>query len=401
MKLPRNEVGISDIISYRNCPQRMAYGMRRHVPLPERFALYKGEKDEPPDQHSYATAYGTAVHSAIEFLEKNNGATNQEAIDHAWPEFSHWLEPDDQERMDHDLDTFRRRTMLGYRLVGAELELRVPLYTREDGTTVFFRARIDALYQHMQNSSVFLTRDYKSGRWPMKEEDVHSDLQQWSYNWVIHEFYPECEELTQIYDQLRYGEIPTRKSPKQRRTIKEWLIRQVKIILGDDLMKPRQNEWCPYCSLVTDCRVTHLSADFWKNRLAAIAPEKKVGRKIVVGLTEEHTGMEIYTELLPKIKLTMKQMERFVAAVEGALKEMPQDRRDALGFKLTKGRRLDKWGASELRQAYAILGDDFFQVAGISKAALERFYGDDEDSPRAAVEALAFKEESAPSVKAK
>lgn len=401
MQLPRNEVGISDILAYRECPQRFAYGMRRHVDLPDRFAVFEGERDEGQESETYPTAYGSAVHDAIQFLEENPGATNDEAIDHAWPQYQSWLEPDDQERMSNDLDTYRRRTVLGYRLVGAELEIRTPLFRLDDGTVIYFRGRIDSLYQHMQNGAVFLSRDYKSSRWPKSEKDVHNDLQQWSYNWLIHEVYPECTDLTQIYDQLRYGEIPTRKTPHQREQIKQWLIRQVKSILSDDALKPRQNEWCPYCPLVLDCRVTHLSADFWKNRLAAIAPEKKVSRKIVVGLTEEHTGLEIYTELLPKIKTSMKTMERFVKAVEGVLKELPQDRRDALGFTLSNPRRIDTWGPSELRAAHELVGDDLFQLVSLSKASLERFYGDDEDSPRAAIEGLAYKVESAPWVKKK
>jgi hypothetical protein len=44
LKLPSNEIGISDILGYRDCAQRMAFGMRRHVELPERFAVFEGEK---------------------------------------------------------------------------------------------------------------------------------------------------------------------------------------------------------------------------------------------------------------------------------------------------------------------------------------------------------------------
>lgn len=393
MELPSNEVGISDILAYRDCPQRFAYGMRRHAELPERFALFGGEHDEGPESETYPTAYGSAVHDAIRLIEER-GVTDDEAIDAVWPDYHSWLEPDDIDRMQRDLTTFRSRTVLGYRLIGAELEMRMPLYTRPDGTVMYFRGRVDALYQHMQNPGVFLSRDYKSGRMRKSEADVHKDIQQWSYNLLIHYYFPECQSLTQIYDQLRYGEVSTHKSPVQRQQIQRWLVNQVKAILGDDKLKPRQNQWCAYCALVLDCRVTHLSADYWKNRLAALAPEKKVGRKIVVGLTDEHAGFEVYTELLPKIKQSAKVMDRFITAVEAALKAMPAERREEFGYRLGKPRRTTTWGASELRAVHELVGDDFYQLAGISKAALERFYGEDEARER--IEALAHKVESDP-----
>ncbi len=400
MQLPSNEVGISDILAFRECPQRFAFGMRRHVELPDRFATYAGETDEAPESETYPTAYGSAIHDAIRVVEQRD-VTDDEAIDAIWPDYQSWLEPGDIDRLRHDLETFHGRTTMGYRLVGAELEMRMPLYTRDDGTVMHFRGRVDALYQHIQNPGVFLSRDFKSSRWRKTEAEVHSDIQQWAYNLLVHEFFPECVTLTQIYDQLRYGEVPTHKSPAQREQIRQWLVKQVKAILGDDKLKPKQNQWCPYCPLVLDCRITHLSADFWKNRIAALAPEKKVGRKIVVNLTDEHAGFEIYADLLPKIKSSMKMQERFVAAVEEALKLMPQPDREELGFTLGNPRKIDTWGPQELRQAHQIVGDDFYQLVSLSKSALERFYGDEEGGARGEVEALAYKVQGNPLLKSR
>lgn len=396
MELPDNSVGPSDIIAYRECPQRFAYGMRRHSKLPERFSLFEGESAEAPDSESYPTAYGSAAHDAIRTVEET-GCTNQEAIDKIWPEYHGWLEPDDIDRLDADLDTFRSRTALGYRLIGAELEMRIPLFTREDGTVIYLRGRVDALYQHIQNPGLFMSRDYKSGRIKKSELDIHKDIQQWLYNLIIHYFFPECQHLDQLYDQLRYGVTPTSKSEHQRQQIKAWAIRMVKAMLADDTLKPKQNQWCPYCPLLMDCRVTHLSADFWKNRLAALAPEKKIGRKIVVTLTDEHTGFDIYTELLPKIKSSYKIMERFIAAVESALKQMPQEDREAFGYRLGKPREVDKWDASALRDAHRALGDDFYHVIGMTKTGLERHYGK-ESKEMERIVALARKEQNTPSL---
>lgn len=378
MKLPGNAVGPSDIIAFRECPQRMAHGMLRHEELPERFRAFEGESAEAPDSESYPTSYGSAIHAAIQVVEETS-CTDEEAMDKIWPDFQTWLEPDDIDRMTRDLSTYRTRTPLGYRLVGTELELKMPLFTQSDGTVIYLRGRVDVLYQHLQNGAMFMSRDYKSGRMKKLDTEIHKDVQQWLYNVLIHYVYPECEDLTQLYDQLRYGVTPTSKSDEQREQMRRWACMQVKAMIADDVLKPKQNRWCPHCPLVMDCRVTHLSADYWLNRLAALAPEKKIGRKIVVGLTEEHAGFDIYTELLPKIKSSQKVMERFIAAVEGVLKEMPQPDREALGYHLGKPREVDTWDMSAMRQAHAILGDDFYAVTGLTKTALERHYGKDSD----------------------
>jgi hypothetical protein len=397
MKLPDDSIGISDILDYRECPQRFAYDMRRHQPMPERFALEPDEKDVPPENESYASAYGSATHDAIEVVE-NTACSDEEAIDAIWPKYQHWLEPDDADRIKHDLETWRTRTATGYRLIGTELELRTPLFVH-DGQMIYFRGRVDVLYQSIQNPELFLSRDYKTSRWPKSEAEVHKDIQQWSYNFLLHDYYPEIGKLVQQYDQLRFGSIPTQKSEVQRRQIKTWLIRQVKAILNDTRWKPKANDKCQFCPLMKDCRVTHRATDWWKNRLLALAAQEKVGRKIVVQLTEEHMGFETYVDILPRAKEAQKVMERYIAAVEGVLKEMPQGRREELGYGLTKPKQLDKFPPDALRQIAQMQGDDIFQIASITKTAINEFYGEDSDEAKRII-ALAVKKESAPSLKA-
>lgn len=384
MKLPNSEVGISDILQYRDCPQKFALDMRRH------------EGEENPFRESYAASYGSAIHDVIEYVE-NNQCGDQEAIDAVWPKYQHWLEPADADRMAVDLETYRSRVSTGYRLIGTELEMRTPLFVH-NGEQIFFRGRVDVLYQHITSPAVFLTRDYKSSRWPRSEKEVQEDIQQWAYNWLVHENYPECERLTQQYDQLRFGSIPTTKTPRQRAQIRAWLIRQVTAILEDERFKPKPNRWCPTCPLVLDCSVTHMAPDWWINRLSALAPEKKVGRKIVVTLTKEHGGVDIYTDMLPRAKQAQKIIERYVAAVEELLKEMPEDRREEMGYTLAKPRTLDVFGPEELRKIHAMMGDDFFQLASLSKRAINEFYGEKSDRANEIIE-MAGKKQTAPPLK--
>lgn len=397
MQLPSNEIGISDILQYRDCPERMAYGMRRHVELPERFALYPGEKDDPPESQTPQTAYGSAIHDMLAKIEKDPGMTDEEAIDQVWPRWQHWLEPEDIPRFRADLQAYRKRSQLGWRVVAVELDMRVPLFVH-NGVQIYFRFKIDILHQHMQNPGLFLMRDYKSSQWKKSEEEIHKDLQQWAYNFGVHEQFPECERLIQIYDELRYGETETGKSPQERVEIKDWLIRQVKAILNDDTLAPTQNEWCAWCPLVADCRETVRATTHWKNRLAAIAPEEKVGRKIIVKLDDTH-GYDYYIELLPKAKQTLKMLERFVKTVEGTLLDMPTSQREAYGF-TTYTKKMPRFSAAALQQIHRMFGPAFYQVASVSKTAVERFYGAKADEVEE-VMALAERIESAPSLKSK
>lgn len=361
MKLPHDAIGPTDILQYRDCPSRFAFGMRRHA------------GDEPPESTTWANAYGSCIHDAIQVVEEE-GLTDMEAVDRVWPTYQHWLEVEDVDRLVQDLETYRSRQVTGYRLIGTELELKIPLYTQEDGTVIHLRGRIDVLYQRIDNPGMFLMRDYKSSRWPKTEQEVHTDVQQWAYNLLVHEVYPECRTLVQIYDQLRYGEIPTRKSDQQREQIKTWLIRQVKAIVADEELAPKQNQFCPHCPLMFDCKVTHASTEFWRRKLAVVAPEEKVGRKVFVKLQSDDVEFQHYVDILPRAQVTMKTLERFVEAVKDALKQMPSERRDQFGYRLQE-RAGSRFSAEALQRIAEIMGPEFFHAAKLSKAALEDFYG--------------------------
>lgn len=371
MKLPRNEIGISDIIAYRECAQRMSWGMRRHMELPERFAAFAGERDEPPESTNWTNAYGSAVHVALAAVEEDD-ASDEEAIDAAWAEYGRYLDPEDLELMRADIEKFRVRSQpQGYRVVAVEEDMRVPLFVHE-GVQIYFRFKIDALYQHLQNDGLFLSRDYKATKWPRSKKELDEDIQQWAYNFGVHERFPEIEDLAQQVDQLRAGVHTVQKTKAQREMMRDWLIRQVKAILADDALKPSQNQWCPWCPLLMQCSVTHRSTDYWKARLAAVAPERKSGRKTVVDLDPEK--FDEYVEMLPRAKDAVKVLERFVNEVQSVLKEMPSDRRRDYGY-VTSERNVDTFTPEALREIAEMTGPMFWHLVRLPKSQLESFYG--------------------------
>jgi hypothetical protein len=377
MQLPADSIGISDIIAWRECPRRMSFSMRRHTPA-----------GEPPEATTPNTAFGSAMHDVFEYVGRED-AFDDEAVQYGFDRWARWLEPDDLPRMRENLAVYRQREHLGVRTIAVEGEYRVPL-VEVDGKMYYFRCKIDRLYQSLADERVFIGVDYKTSRWPKSDAEVHSDVQQWAYNWAIHEVFPECERLVQIYDQLRYGAIPTSKSDAQRAQIKEWLARHVVAILhdedyGDDgLLLPKLNDWCAYCPLAESCAVVADVTDFALSRIAALAPERKEGRKVVVDLEPER--FDTYVATLDDVSRAKKLLERYETAVKAVLHQMPQHRRERYGYGIVE-KRVERFPPEALKLAHETLGDDtFYEAIGLTKKAIERI---PDPEARAFVEGLA------------
>jgi hypothetical protein len=356
MILPGNAIGPTDIQQYRDCPQRFEFGMRRHT-----------EAGEHPEAQGPATAYGSAIHEAIAFAEAET-ATDDEAVQRAFNLYAKWLDPEHLERMHKDLATYRERDYAGVRTVAVESELRVPLFEHE-GQTIYLRTRIDRLYQRIDNPGVFVHVDYKSSMWPKSEKEVHEDRQLWLTNWIVHQVWPECESLRQVYDQLNYGQLSTTKNDAQRALIREWAIKQITAILKDEALKPTRNQWCAWCPLLEGCDVVKQMTSFARAEVAVLAPERKVGRKLVVDL--DPALFDTYVGLLEDVGHARKILDRFDESVREALKGMPAQRRDAYGYTL-QSRTKTSWPAEAMAAAHEVLGDEFYALASFTKTALER-----------------------------
>src|SRR3954454_20504779 len=202
-------VGISDILQWRDCPERFVFGMKRHT------------EGAAPESWSPQNAYGSGIHDCIHMV--NKGATHRDAVQAAFARYSNWLEPGDVSRLYEDLRIYEERDMLGVRTVAAERDMRFPLFIHK-GQQIYFRFKIDRLYQRLDDETKFILIDYKSSKWAKSKDEVDADLQMWAYNVGVHIIYPECDDLLQIYDQLSYGQEFTRKNPAQREEMKRWLI---------------------------------------------------------------------------------------------------------------------------------------------------------------------------------
>lgn len=361
MELPNDSIGVSDITSWRECPRRMSYSMKRWT-----------EDGDPPEARNESNAYGSAIHEVFRLVEVE-GLTDDEAVQRAFDQYGGYLWPHDVVRMKKDLKTYHERDPLGVRLIGAEIEARVPLI-EVGGKMIYFRGQIDRLYQSLDDPGVFIHRDYKSSKWPKTSAEVNEDIQMWAYNWLIHEFWPECEDLRQVYDQLEAGEITTRKSKGQREQIKEWLQRQVVAILNDDpadgqgdgLLKPKMSQWCPWCPLMESCKVVPQLSKFAADRVAALSGNGDLDKDRI----------EEYVAGLDDATTARKMLERYEKSVKALVKELPDDERKELGFS-TYQRRNVVWGSDAMEQIHEMLGDEFFSLASLSKGRIEEYLAGD------------------------
>lgn len=386
MKLPGNAIGISDLNGHRECPRRMSFQMKRWT-----------EEGEPPEAEGPNTAYGSAIHHAI-FLSESEMATDEEAIQGAVNEYGRWLDAEDTELLEKDMETYHQRDFAQVRTVAVEGEFRVPLLEHE-GETIYFRGTIDRLYERLDAPGHYLHIDYKSSKWRKTEEEVHKDTQLWSYNWMLHEVFPEIEKLTQFYDQLRYGVVPTRKTDAQRRQIKKWLKRQVRRVLEDEdwqddgLLAPTFNQWCPWCQLLESCSEPLRTSEFAVARIAALAPENEQTGKLDL----DPDLIEQYISEAENAATLRKALERFEKSVQQVIKDMPLERRTYHGYGLS-GREFDVWTPEGLRAAHGVMGEEFYSLVKITKGRINEFL-DKEDERKVALLDLALKEGQTPSVK--
>jgi hypothetical protein len=322
---------------------------------------------QTPEAGSRAAAYGSCVHDALAAVE--DGHDDASAAQLAFDRWGHWLHPDDLQLLREDLENFHRRDLQNVRTVLAEGEIRVPL-TLRDGKLAYFRARIDRLYERLDMPGAFVLVDYKSSRWARSEQEVQEDLQLWAYDWLVWEYFAgEVTDLLCIYDQLRYGQIPVRKTDAQRAQMRDWLVAQMSSYFADEdyqedgLLAPRYNQWCPWCPILESCPIVERLSDFALARIAGIRVQ-----------TPE--DVERYSELYSTAKGASKVIKRFVDSMNELVRELPQEHRSGLGFKITE-RRNSNFPVEALAALQASLGEQrFLELVSLPKNRLESLDAD-------------------------
>lgn len=383
MDLLGDSIGITDLLSHRECPRRMSYGLRRHIDIGE-------QSDEATPEVGaaiHSTDYGSAIHKAIEASE--DGFSDEDAIQQAWNEWGHRLTPADLTLLERDLEIYHERDYSGVRTLAVEDDFRVPLFEYK-GRQIYFRFKLDRLYERVDAPGNFVHIDYKSSKWAKSQKEVHEDLQLWAYNFGIHEVFPECDNLRQIYDQLRYGPVPTSKTPAQREEIKAWLIKEVTKVLEDEdvradgLHKPRHNQWCAWCPIIESCPVIDDLTEFGLVEIAELAPRrpktKKDGTpgKLMEDVPLDEDLLPDYARKLDESRAARKVLENFEDRVKALIKQLPPERMKELHWKLQQ-RGGSVFLPEAAQQLHEQMGPAFYDLVKITKTGLEEGLGADPD----------------------
>jgi hypothetical protein len=383
MKLPHHpqggvQVGVSDVLAWRDCAARAKLGRRRL------------EGNEAPESWSPQNAYGSAIHDCLSALD--NDATPEQAAQAAFARFKQWLEPSDVTLLLEDMRKFQEREAVGVRTLLNEGEIAVPLFVHPVAGQVWFRSRIDRLYQSLDDPGLLFHTDYKSGKYAKSHEEVAEDIQLWAYNFNIFEWftdlYPEVENvrLLQTYDQLRYGEVPTQKDAEQRAEIKRWLIVAITAMIEDEVEAPTFNQWCPWCPLKMDCPVVQFELTEWATiRIAALMPREPKTKKDgtpskVLGPPQLDSDRIVeYVKLLPEVHRAAQVLTSFDEIVRDTLKQMPDSELQTLGkAKAERSRRAFTTEAK--RKVVDEVGLTIaLMIFDLSLASVDRFFGPKSD----------------------
>jgi hypothetical protein len=306
------------------------------------------------------------LHDTIELIE--DGYSDEAAIEKSWRRWGHHLAPEDLALLADDIEKFHARDFDGVRTVLSEGEIRVPLTTLPDGRPVFFRGRIDRLYERLDRPGSFIHVDYKSSKWLKTQDEIEEDLQLSAYNVLLCEYFPEIEELAQYMDQFRGGlGEPVFKTEEQRAEIRRWLEVEARAYFADvplqedGLPAPRFNRWCPWCPILEDCRIIPQLSDWARERIALLNPE----------LVPQETPMSEYIANYDDAQTAIKTLQRYEESVKELVRETPESGRQALGFKL-EGRRNSVISAGARMELLETLGTErFLAMARVTKGALE------------------------------
>lgn len=333
-----------------------------------------------PEAGSPATWYGSAIHDAIDFVE--DGHDDARAVELAWETWGRHLLPEDLSLLKEDLAEYHQRdeTFGNVRTVLAEGEIKIPLCTLDDGRRVWFRGRIDRLYERVDRPGHFVHVDYKSGKWIKTPAEIDDDLQLWAYNVLICEYFPEVEELEQWMDQLRGGMgEPVRKSAAQRSEMFEWLcvearnyFKQRDELEADGLPAPKFNQWCPWCSIAESCPIIPRLTDWALSRIDALRPE---------GLGEldiDATPIDEYFADWDDVQTAIKTLKRYEESGKALLHHLPEDEHARLGFSL-RPRSVSSLSVQARDALYKELGHErFMEMAKITQERLSSIEDEDQ-----------------------
>jgi len=327
------------------------------------LAYHLRYEERRPRLESEPLLRGRAIHGAIELIEQE-AVSLDEALSRSWPA---QLGPTGYDEALKHLLEFLSRPDDGTHTIASEIELKVPLF-EHDGQTVYAGGIVDRVALDLSLPNLLYVDDYKTSARPLPRSVMETWFQGRHYAFLVREnadlFLPDHGRIPQIEARIvltKHGySLPKRFTDYQLDVYREWLISLATQILGCDDPTPVLNPGCSYCDFQMECPA-------W---LSLPGSGKALYERVANANTEELIPLRVEAQ---KVESACKKIKEQIDVM--ARDRLEVDKVDELSVdNVTVG--IDEAWRDEvvdLRAAHDLMGDEFYDLASLTKGAVEKW----------------------------
>lgn len=360
MKIPHNTISVSALRLYGSGGLRTDdHESDRGCPRRWKARYIDGHKDT---ELSRPLTYGSMLHRALEYMVAND-VDPQEAILRAiTPDVS----PEMVDELIVDIERYLARPQSDFddmATLGAEVDLKVPLYEDPEFGTIYIRAIIDHMGMDPNEPDVIHIKDYKSNRMPISNDDVVGDVQMRAYSWIVKQLADRWTDSSSPrvianLDLVKFRNYQYEYTDDQLESWRMWAIAVCRTILRDEEAAPVVNAYCTSCPVRKDCPAFKGLPDVGQSLL---------GKELLEGL--DLLEGRRWRDRANAVRL---QLDKAVKAWdEEFIKKILEGGPVTLDDK-TYTVEPSESQAVDVFAIYRLLGDDFPRIATVSKAAVDR-----------------------------
>jgi hypothetical protein len=333
-------------------------------------------KEKYQEEFSYPLVYGGMFHHVM-FLMEEKGLTPDEAMaeafDPSYP-FEMWTE------LREDLDTYMARGSSPsdrFAVLAVETELTALLYEDEEFGPIYYRGFLDWIGIDPENPRVIHSVDYKTNRAPARQTDLLGDVQLRSYDWLISQTAEEMwgivpSRIVTHLDVVKFNDVEVAYSRADIEDWHSWAVATARKILRDETHEPILNSMCPSCPIRETCPA-FVGMPTLAAELAGIvkAPE---------GLQDPVAKLE-WRDRANSMRLIL---EKAVKSIDAEFVALAEQKPLVVGGQQW-AKETQYGNVLDVKKLHGLLGDQFYEIAGASKTAVEALVKGWPASQRAAV----------------
>lgn len=318
------------------------------------------------EEKSYPLRFGTLIHEAL-YLMEEEALGPEEALDRVFPVD---MKPEDYGEALRDLRAYVERgasPVDRFGTLASETELSMLLYEDDEYGPIYLRGIIDWLGIDLNEPSLLHAVDFKSNRQPPKVDDVRKSIQLKVYDLLIRANWPRfmpthpMPRVVMHLDAIKWRDVEVRFTPAELEEVKHWLIAVARTILRDEEAKPRTNPGCAFCPVKADCPAFG---------------ELPVEAKALLEGKPKNGNLEALQDWRDAANRMRLLLEKSVKAVDDDLKAKAELAGGLLIGNQSWALESDWRTEVNVRRLHALLGEQFYDVASVSKKSIEELTRD-------------------------